>query len=453
MDYLEHHPWRQSLLNAIANDIGADIADENPDWEYLDGEMVKLGSLEHELLNIETVQKIAIALLSAESKDLRILAHLLRTLQHSGEPLELLLGLQLFTDYVEHFWQRAAPISEMKKYRLGLQIIKRFDKSALQFRHKSSRLERESAETLFEKLSQCFKGNKLEPEIQALRQSYLLNVEKQDSPALQEAKVSTVSSMKEKGIKESGGVLAKPVEIDTSNERAWKNTLFKVVEYLSEKDVTSPISYQLRRYTMWHTITSLPIAEENKTPLSPPSADRIAEYEKALEQPTLALWKEIEHSLMVSPFWFYGHYLSAQVAEKLGYNQIVKTIKESLAEFLARLPQLSTLCFNDGSEFCPQIVLDWLSPKEKVASTATTSLESLADCDIQTILMKMNERVHSDIRSQFYTQLFLAQQLEQRGLSNLARQHYLSIERAIGSFSVKEWEKTLAELLEAKLKE
>ena len=114
MDYLEHHPWRQSLLNAIANDIGADIADENPDWEYLDGEMVKLGSLEHELLNIETVQKIAIALLSAESKDLRILAHLLRTLQHSGEPLELLLGLQLFTDYVEHFWQRAAPISEMK---------------------------------------------------------------------------------------------------------------------------------------------------------------------------------------------------------------------------------------------------------------------------------------------------------------------------------------------------
>ena len=59
-------------------------------------------------------------MLSAESKDLRILAHLLRTLQHS---LELLLGLQLFTDYDEHFWQRAAPISEMKKYRLGLQII------------------------------------------------------------------------------------------------------------------------------------------------------------------------------------------------------------------------------------------------------------------------------------------------------------------------------------------
>ncbi|MBF0751738.1 MULTISPECIES: type VI secretion system protein TssA [unclassified Pasteurella] len=450
MDYLENHPWRQSLLNTVVNDIGVDIVDEHPDWIYLDGEMVKLGSLEHELLDIEKVQKIAIKLLSTESKDLRILAHLLRTLQHSGQILELLLGLQLFTDYVEHFWQQAAPVSEMKKYRLGLQIIKRFDKGAAQFRQNSSRLEREAAETLFEKLSQYLKGNKLAAEIDALRQVYLLNIEQTNKVVLQTSNID--KNVKETVEKTTYSVsLSAPIEVDVSNERAWKNTLLKVVEYLSERDVTSPVVYQLRRYVLWSGITSLPIAEDCKTPLAPPSQDRVSIYEMALEHPTLETLQNIEHSLTVAPFWFYGHYLSAQMAEKLGYYQISIVIKNALNEFLTRLPQLSTLCFNDGSEFCPKTVLDWLSPEENVVSTPLLALDNLEDNNFDALLMRLNDQVHTDLRNQFYNQLFLAQQLEKRGLSNLARQHYLTIDKAIGNLSVKEWEQSLVGLLTEKL--
>ncbi|OOF42780.1 type VI secretion system ImpA domain-containing protein [Rodentibacter rarus] len=450
MDYLENHPWRQSLLNTVVNDIGVDIVDEHPDWIYLDGEMVKLGSLEHELLDIEKVQKIAIKLLSTESKDLRILAHLLRTLQHSGQILDLLLGLQLFADYVEHFWQQAAPVSEMKKYRLGLQIIKRFDKGATQFRQNSSRLEREAAETLFEKLSQYLKGNKLATEIDALRQVYLLNIEQTNKVVLQTSNI-------DKNVKETvekttySASLSAPIEVDVSNERAWKNTLLKVVEYLSERDVTSPVVYQLRRYVLWSGITSLPIAEDCKTPLAPPSQDRVSIYEMALEHPTLETLQNIEHSLTVAPFWFYGHYLSAQMAEKLGHYQISIVIKNALNEFLTRLPQLSTLCFNDGSEFCPKTVLDWLSPKENVVSSPLLALDNLEDNNFDALLMRLNDQGHTDLRNQFYNQLFLAQQLEKRGLLNLARQYYLTIDKAIENLSVKEWEQSLVGLLTEKL--
>lgn len=450
MDYLENHPWRQSLLNTVVNDIGVDIVDEHPDWIYLDGEMVKLGSLEHELLDIEKVQKIAIKLLSTESKDLRILAHLLRTLQHSGQILDLLLGLQLFADYVEHFWQQAAPVSEMKKYRLGLQIIKRFDKGTTQFRQNSSRLEREAAETLFEKLSQYLKGNKLATEIDALRQVYLLNIEQTNKVVLQTSNI-------DKNVKETvekttySASLSAPIEVDVSNERAWKNTLLKVVEYLSERDVTSPVVYQLRRYVLWSGITSLPIAEDCKTPLAPPSQDRVSIYEMALEHPTLETLQNIEHSLTVAPFWFYGHYLSAQMAEKLGHYQISIVIKNALNEFLTRLPQLSTLCFNDGSEFCPKTVLDWLSPKENVVSSPLLALDNLEDNNFDALLMRLNDQGHTDLRNQFYNQLFLAQQLEKRGLLNLARQYYLTIDKAIENLSVKEWEQSLVGLLTEKL--
>ncbi len=47
-----------------------------------------------------------LVILASESKDFRLLAHLLRTLQHAGDPH---LALRLLALYVEHYWSVAAP--------------------------------------------------------------------------------------------------------------------------------------------------------------------------------------------------------------------------------------------------------------------------------------------------------------------------------------------------------
>lgn len=452
MDYLEKHPWRKNIIQSISNDISEDISEENTRWEYLDGEMVKLGSLEHELLDLNEIQQIALSLLSTESKDLRILAHLLRTLQHSASILDLLLGLQLLVDYIEHYWTKAAPLSVSKKYRLGLQIVKRFEKPALYFRQSSSRLEKDAAEKLFRQLIALLKNDKLVDDVIALQNSYLPSHVEEPVKSVSSEKIDLPVNKQDTKIIKSTNI--EPIEINDSNERLWKNTLLKVVEYLIEKDSFSPIGYQLRRYTIWSGITSLPLSEANRTPLSPPSADRVAEYEAALEQPTVALWKEIEHSLTVSPYWFYGHYLSANIADKLGYKTIADAIKQSVLEFIKRLPQLVELKFNDGTDFIPPIVQDWISPKEKtehLSSSINELLNSLENASLDKVFEQFNAREHTNVRDIFHDQLALAELLEQRNLYHLAEQYYLTLYHTLLSYSAKEWESSLYKKLAQKL--
>ncbi|WP_166793079.1 hypothetical protein [Budvicia aquatica] len=61
---------------------------------------------------------------------MRVVAHLLRTLQHGKKPHEITLALALFADYIENFWQTAAPQPRLK-LRLFKQVIQRFAQSAV----------------------------------------------------------------------------------------------------------------------------------------------------------------------------------------------------------------------------------------------------------------------------------------------------------------------------------
>lgn len=458
MDYLEQHPWRQLILAPINILVSEEISEQNSDWEYLDGEMVKLGSLEHELLDIEHVQKIALSLLSSESKDLRILAHLLRTLQHSGGVLEILLALQLFYDYVKHYWADAAPVAELKKYRLTVQIIKRFDNAASMFRQTASRLEQDAALALINKLKDYWKEHKIEAEITALLPLYSLPqslVERAMSS--QHSEQEQINSL-QSTLPQTKISNIEPIEIDASNDRAWKNTLFKVVEYLLERDIALPLGYQLRRYAIWSNITSAPLAEGNKTPLSPPSADRVADYEAAMIMPDITLWKDIEHSLTVSPYWFEGHYFSAMIAKSLGYEAVASVISSTLNEFLLRLPQLKELHFNDDTPFCSERLIKWLNetnlPLNNQNSTSTTEYlgdEILEENDMEIVLAQLNSRKHIDLKNKFYDQLTMAKLLEKQGFEQLAQQHYFSIYTSMEGLSVQDWETSLYTQLKEKL--
>lgn len=452
MDYLEQHPWRALLITPIETSISEEITEANPRWEYLEVEMVKLGSLAHEKFDLNEVQQNALFLLSRESKDLRIMAHLLRTLQQSNLVLDWLLGLQLFCDYIEHYWKDAAPRSNIKKIRLGSQIIKRFEKCADNFRIEASRLEKEAAEALFDKICLLLKDSKLADEIGELRQHYLLSVATTDENkiGLQSAPLQHSPPKKQ----QSQPVEIKPIEIETSNERAWKNTLFKVVDYLIEKDLSSPIGYQLRRYAIWSGITALPLEENNKTPLAPPPMDKVSNYEMALDQPTIETWKDIEHSLTVSPYWFYGHYLSGQIAEKLGYKSVSVAIRQALIEFIQRLPRLTELKFNDDSAFLPDVVRHWLEgekPSQSHPSENKVLFEQLENASLDDIFYQLNEREHQSMRDKFYDQLLLAKLLDKKGLMHLATQHYFGIYQALNHYSVKEWEGDLQKFLEERL--
>lgn len=465
MDFLEKHPWRQLILKSIEMDISINISDDDQDWVYLDGEMIKIGSLEHSLLDLPKIQNIALDLLSTKSKDLRILGHLIRTLQHSGNILDLLLGLRIFTDYVGKFWIDAAPTSVIKKNRLGIQVLKRFDSASTSFSNNASRLEKDEASKIFDELCDMWTSlqvsSSLLDETHLIKQRYLFT--KESGNEEQECDKSSTAYATVKNTNEESNiqpvlekkVVIEPVDIDSSNDRAWKNTLLKVADYLTEKDEKSPIGYELRRYALWSTIVSAPISENSRTPLAAPLVDRVLEYEKAIEVVNIEIWKELEYSLTLSPYWFDGHYISAKMAEQLNYQNVANIIKKSVSDFLERLPILKELTFNDGSPFVSKRVIEWI---EKAVSPKILGKDSLSmSTDIVKLFNKkglnaaldaLNSRGESELRQHVYDQVLIGELLSKLSLHTLAREYYSSIYRSIEHLSVREWEPSLFSLLE-----
>ncbi|MBF1188143.1 MAG: type VI secretion system protein TssA [[Eubacterium] sulci] len=473
MEVLIDNPWKEQILSPIQSEI--DI-DEDLEWLELDGDMVKLGSLEHQTLNISHLRHLAAQLLSTKSKDLRILAHFLRTLQHSGKVAELLIGLASFADYVEHYWETSPPSQKIRKERLTQQIFKRFENMASYFSQDSSRLEKDQAKQQFARLIEFWKDNvKLKAELEQLLQRYTFT----DKQIHQNDNVSDSSGDEQpnsgkKIITESGHStsdlrnissekevikpIVEPVSIDTSNDRAWKNTLLKVADYLIERDFSNPIGYQLRRFAIWSLITVAPLAENDRTQLAAVSQDRINDYKILIEKALSSdVWKEIEYSLTLAPYWIEGHYLSAKVAERMSCPQVAKEIKESVLSFIERLPELKQLKFNDGTPFISDECSSWLYDNNEINQALVSDIqlnEQIGDYykeqGILNTLKFINDQSYTDLRSQIYAQLSSIELLEKEGLHNLAKQQYFTLEQAISPIMVKDWEPSLFTLLHNK---
>ena len=473
MEVLIDNPWKEQILSPIQSEI--DI-DEDLEWLELDSDMVKLGSLEHQTLNISHLRHLAAQLLSTKSKDLRILAHFLRTLQHSGKVTELLIGLASFADYVENYWETSPPSQKIRKERLTQQIFKRFENMASYFSQDSSRLEKDQAKQQFARLIEFWKDNvKLKAELEQLLQRYTFTdkqIHQNDNVSdfsgdeqpnsgkkiITESEHSTSDLRNISSEKEVIKPIVEPVSIDTSNDRAWKNTLLKVADYLIERDFSNPIGYQLRRFAIWSLITVAPLAENDRTQLAAVSQDRINDYKILIEKALSSdVWKEIEYSLTLAPYWIEGHYLSAKIAERMSYPQVAKAIKESVLSFIERLPELKQLKFNDGMPFISDECSSWLYDNNEINQALVSDIqlnEQIGDYykeqGILNTLKFINDQSYTDLRSQIYAQLSSIELLEKEGLHNLAKQQYFTLEQAISPIMVKDWEPSLFTLLHDK---
>lgn len=131
MDLRNPDVWLAHLLENLPEDkLSAALDDGNADWEFVDSEIVKLGSLAHSQLDIPELQRRGLMLLASETKDFRLLAHLLRTLQHAGD---ILLASRMLAQYTEHYWTCAAPQNMAHKKRFAAQVIKRFESAVQDF--------------------------------------------------------------------------------------------------------------------------------------------------------------------------------------------------------------------------------------------------------------------------------------------------------------------------------
>ena len=152
------------------------------------------------------------------------------------------------------------------------------------------------------------------------------------------------------------------VNIDSHDDKTWRDTLLKVAAILCERQPDAPLGYRLRRHALWLAITSAPQAESNgRTSLAAFPVDMMDDYQARLNNADMVLWQQVEKSVLLAPYWFDGHYLSAQAAQRLGYIAVAEAIREEAGGFLTRLPQLSTLLFNDHTPFISSQTKQWIT--------------------------------------------------------------------------------------------
>ncbi|CNH96958.1 ImpA domain-containing protein [Yersinia aldovae] len=457
MDITSQHPWHKLLRMPLSPEQTAQpLADDNPQWEYIDGQMVKLGSLAHATLNIDDIQQQAMVLLSEESKDFRLMVHLLRTLQHAGQPDELMLAISLLTEYVQLFWIEAWPQNPSHKRRFAQQILKRFDSASSSFSQRANDAQRESVQGLLAHLAQVWHSSEpsLAKEVDGLRARYARKPERfveaitteQPHPSHSVIAATTPTT-----------ATTPTMSIDNSSDKAWRQTLLKMADLLCELQPDAAIGFRLRRHAVWGTLTAPPMAQsDGRTPLAAVSGDRVADYLAQLPNADLSLWQQVEQSLTLAPYWLDGHVLSAQIAKRLGYESVAQAINDELNTFLARIPTLRTLFFTDMTPFISAESTVWLQQDTGHQSgSSTLEQDEIWQCyqqqGLEAALQVIDRQSQqSEPRDRFYHQLLSAQLLEKAGLTALAQQQYHSLLQIGQQLQLSEWEPALMALLTEK---
>lgn len=467
MDLRDPNAWISHLLETLPEEKQASaLSDDNPDWEYIDGEIVKLGSLAHSQLDIPEIQRRGLVLLASETKDFRLLAHLLRTLQHAGDPL---LAVRLLARYVEHYWMVAAPQNMAFKKRFAAQVIKRFDAGVTGFAQSAETPQRDALLGELAKLAQCWQTLGVPELAQATDDlSALYQREFRDAaPALSPTASDTAPQVSAAPVRSSpqstaenhAAAPAPQITIDSHNDTAWRDTLLKVAAVLCERQPDSPQGWRLRRHALWQSVTSAPQAEsDGRTPLAGVPVDMAADYQARLASADMALWQQVEQSLLLAPYWLDGHYLSAQAALRLGYPAVAEAIRDEVTGFVARLPALTGLLFNDRTPFMSEQTRRWLasatvsqsSPLVQTSEEIQVIRACFAEQGLEAALRLLDALPEAEPRDQFYRQYLAAQLTEETGLMHLAQQQYRILFSAGLKMMVADWEPSLLEQLEQK---
>lgn len=472
MQVIEEHPYVDQVLAPLDGESGVGEAlGDDVVLEFLENEIMKMGSLAHSDIDWPKVENEALKILSDRSKDLKVLGFLMLSLQRGGDGERFALSLFLLHRVMDSWWTSAWPYpgDRGKRARTLMfnQMLQRAGNSIEGLAFDGSVGDgRGFCLNLVDKLlSQAealeLPGNLLLELKRALERLPRVN----EAGAAPERSVpsSTPTSAATESVASSSSAGLGSVTLDPGNERATRQSLLRVADLLTETEPASPLGYRLRRYAIWSSITSLPPTRDGKrTDLAAVSPDRVSDYRESLEKaPDHELWKRIELSLSVSPFWLDGHGMSALVASALGHDACADAIREDLRGFIQRLPQLPELTFNDGTPFLSNDGADWLwAAPSRVATGGggasswdlayETAMELIPKKGLAAAMQVMEEGLVEarEPREQFYWRLANARLLREAGLKTLAAQQFQDLYQQVQGRALEDWEPALIKQLQ-----
>ncbi|MEI6859665.1 MAG: type VI secretion system protein TssA [Shewanella sp.] len=449
---------------SVANPVGTRLHDDAL-FDFVETQLMKVGSLSHSEVQWTEVESGVITLLETRSKDLKLITYLMQCLQHQATIDRFSLSLSSLNEFMKHYWETCFPapgargVLPRRKY--FAQIIQRTVKSGENLDSQFS--DPESKAQLLSWLNDLMgTAEDLELPIDALDGLKMRLIRQFDQA---ESKVIVANNGAQDSSTSVVQATAPKLEIDSSNDKATKQTLLKVADFISEFETGIGLSLKIRRFATWFSVASAPenANASGETSLMPIAIDRVSEYMSQLERGAdMALLGRVELSLTLSPFWLDGHHLSARIAVALGQTAWAKAIHEDTVAFVDRLPKLLKMSFKGGQPFASKETKAWLDQGYGRTTgdgggqgweRQGNEVKELAESGgLSVAFSSLNDHLQrtSEPRDNFYLRLLAADLKSGHQLSAMADIDYRILYEQANSMALADWEPGLMARLKQK---
>ncbi|WP_306331898.1 type VI secretion system protein TssA [Vibrio injensis] len=460
---MELTDYRRCVTQPIqeANPVGERLIDD-PLFDFVEDQMMKVGSLSHASVQWDEVEHSSLKLLSERSKDLKLLIYLLQCLHYRVSPARFIVSLQILNDFMSLYWEECFPApgkrGALPRRKFFSQIVQRL--SLVIDKLDFSQFDMQERDDL----TVALESWKASVTRLGLMSDSIDSLMSQIHSKLQrtiEREQVTKTVQPTQDIEQKSVTTPSVISIDSSSDKATKQTLLKVAEFLSEQEFGSALAIRIRRYAVWSSITSLPEHDvHGETLLRAMAQERVKEYHDQMRSPDLALWRKVEQSLTMAPYWFEGQMMSYQIAHSLGKKEWCEAILTETQQFIARLPTLIDLKFKGGEPFVNHSVKEWLLSQQQTTTQGQVAgdwqekrkeaLTLAKEGGIAVALSMLNDGLvsASEPRDKFYWRLLSADLLNTNNLDAMAKEQYQTLHTQITTMSVTDWEPSLVEQLE-----
>ncbi len=438
-----------------------ELINGDPDFEFIEQQMMKVGSLAHGSVQWQEVEKKLVQLLSERTKDIKLLTYLQQCLHNNASPNRFIASIEIMTSFMSGFWDVSYPIpgpkgavARRKFFNLMLQRLLlatdkvRFDSFNFQQRNSLSL-------AVADWLNVVEQLDLISNQVKSVADAIVHGVKRAESICTNEVD-SDESLVQAHQITEPEEPI---LDVDKSSEKSMRQALLKMADLIADQEVDIPLSIRLRRYAIWGAINSPPDYRfDGETKLRGMNAERVKEYQNQLAQPTLNLWCSVENSLTLSPFWFHGQLMSFTIAQALKKPEWCRAIKEEALAFLQRMPELHDLKFKSGEPFVSTEVKAWLSSTSRVPSAIGEDWNKRREdlfihaeqYGIASALELLDEelKLANEPRDKFYWHLLSADLLQANNCESIAQNHYQILYQQVLTKQVSDWEPHLLDRLE-----
>ncbi|ABB30520.1 type VI secretion-associated protein, VC_A0119 family [Geobacter metallireducens RCH3] len=430
----------------------------------------------------EKVVRLSADILATRSKDLLVASYLAVGLVQTRGGDGLALGLKVWRDLLERFWNDLYPTRMRGRQR---SVEWWLDRTEIALRQQGEQtLPGEQHVIVLETLGAIdrFLRERLEnaPSLTKLRELVVDMAPEVNVEAVAEAAAPPPVQAEAPAdlFTPPSQVAVRPVEVPRQTSipgsplQALEAGLRQVGEAagaLLQQDPSSPVPYRLSRLAAWGQVTELPPAVNGRTRIPPPERQVLTLLQElASHGDGEALLKAAEARLPQFIFWLDLNRFTAEALSRLGdrFSSAREAVCAETAALAGRLPGLEGLSFADGTPFADGETRQWLAGVMQRESSAAqcpaeADTEGRAEAIAQEVdeaqalirsgkLLEAVERFQGHLgngasrKEKLHWRLALAQLLVNTNRAKLALPHLEQVVADIGAFGLEEYDPALA---------